>query len=109
VLDVPGALRFSAVRPVLTADGVLVTTRPLSADAVRGLVQRTGRACPRWPRGGRRSTSRTWLTSSTPDGCASRSTGSWRWTGSLTPTRTRLGGAARQVVVGVAEARAVAG
>ena len=42
VLDVPGALRFSAVRPVLTADGVLVTTRPLSTDAVRGLVQRTG-------------------------------------------------------------------
>ncbi len=42
VLDTPGALRFSAVRPVLTADGVLVSTRPLSTDAVRGLVQRGG-------------------------------------------------------------------
>ena len=42
VLDVPGALRFPAVRPVLTGDGVLVTTRPVSVDAVRGLVQREG-------------------------------------------------------------------
>ena len=42
VLDVPGALRASAVRPVLTSDGVLVSTRPLSTDAVRGLVQRSG-------------------------------------------------------------------
>ena len=42
VLDAPGALRFADVRPVLTADGVHVTTRPLSADAVRGLVQRVG-------------------------------------------------------------------
>ena len=42
VLDVPGALRFAAVRPVLGADGVLVSTRPLSADAVRGLLQREG-------------------------------------------------------------------
>lgn len=42
VFDVPGALRFSAVRPVLTAAGVLVSTRPLSVDAVRGLVQREG-------------------------------------------------------------------
>lgn len=42
VLDAPGALRFSAVRPVLTQDGVLVSTRPLSADAVRGLVTREG-------------------------------------------------------------------
>jgi hypothetical protein len=30
------------VRPVLTGDGVLVTTRPVSVDAVRGLVQRDG-------------------------------------------------------------------
>ena len=43
VLDVPGALRFAQVRPVLTGDGVLVTTRPLSVDAVRGLLQRHGR------------------------------------------------------------------
>jgi NADPH:quinone reductase-like Zn-dependent oxidoreductase len=42
VLDVPGALRFSAVRPVLTRDGVLVSTRPLSTDGVRGLAQRSG-------------------------------------------------------------------
>ena len=42
VLDAPGALRFADLRPVLTADGVHVTTRPLSADAVRGLVQRVG-------------------------------------------------------------------
>jgi NADPH:quinone reductase-like Zn-dependent oxidoreductase len=40
VLDVPGALRFAAVRPALTADGVLVSTRPVSADAVRGLARR---------------------------------------------------------------------
>jgi NADPH:quinone reductase-like Zn-dependent oxidoreductase len=42
VLDVPGALRLSAVRPVLTGDGVLVSTRPLSTDAARGLAQRSG-------------------------------------------------------------------
>ena len=42
VLDAPGALRFSAVRPVLTGDGVLVSTRPLSTDAVRGVAQRSG-------------------------------------------------------------------
>jgi len=42
VLDAPGALRFPAVRPCLTPDGVLVSTRPLSPDAVRGLVQRRG-------------------------------------------------------------------
>jgi len=42
VLDVPGALRFSGVRPVLTDDGVLVSTRPLSPDALRGLLQREG-------------------------------------------------------------------
>jgi NADPH:quinone reductase-like Zn-dependent oxidoreductase len=42
VLDVPGALRFKASRPVLTGDGVLVTTRPLSVDVVRGLAQRDG-------------------------------------------------------------------
>jgi NADPH:quinone reductase-like Zn-dependent oxidoreductase len=40
VLDVPGALRTAEVRRVLTADGVHVSTRPLSVDAVRGLVQR---------------------------------------------------------------------
>ncbi|WP_448619411.1 NADP-dependent oxidoreductase [Geodermatophilus sp. URMC 65] len=37
VLDAPGALRFAAVRPALTHDGVLVSTRPLSPDTVRGL------------------------------------------------------------------------
>ena len=37
VLDAPGALRFAAVRPSLTSDGVLVSTRPLSPDTVRGL------------------------------------------------------------------------
>ena len=37
VLDAPGALRFAAVRPALTRDGVLVSTRPLSPDTVRGL------------------------------------------------------------------------
>ena len=42
VLDVPGVLRLEAVRPVLTADGVLVSPRPLSVDAVRGLAQRRG-------------------------------------------------------------------
>ena len=42
MLDVPGALRSPSVRPVLTPDGVLVSTRPLSADTVRGLLQRTG-------------------------------------------------------------------
>lgn len=37
VLDAPGALRFAAVRPALTDDGVLVSTRPLTPDALRGL------------------------------------------------------------------------
>ena len=37
VLDAPGALRFAAVRPALTSDGVLVTTRPVSPDTVRAL------------------------------------------------------------------------
>jgi NADPH:quinone reductase-like Zn-dependent oxidoreductase len=37
VLDAPGALRFAAVRPSLAGDGVLVSTRPLSPDTVRGL------------------------------------------------------------------------
>ena len=37
VLDAPGALRLTAVRPSLTDDGVLVTTPPLSVDVVRGL------------------------------------------------------------------------
>ena len=37
VLDAPGALQFAAVRPSLTRDGVLVSTRPLSHDTVRGL------------------------------------------------------------------------
>ncbi len=37
VLDAPGALRFAAARRSLTSDGVLVTTRPLSVDVVRGL------------------------------------------------------------------------
>ncbi|WP_175479407.1 NAD(P)-dependent alcohol dehydrogenase [Geodermatophilus siccatus] len=42
VLDAPGALRFAAVRPSLTRDGVLVSTRPLSPDTVRGLRLRHG-------------------------------------------------------------------
>jgi NADPH:quinone reductase-like Zn-dependent oxidoreductase len=42
VLDAPGALRFAAVRPSLTHDGVLVSTRPLSPDAVRGLLPGSG-------------------------------------------------------------------
>ena len=42
VLDAPGALRFAAVRPALTRDGVLVSTRPLSPDAVRGLLPGSG-------------------------------------------------------------------
>ena len=50
VLDVPGALRFRDVRPSLGADGVLVTTRPLSPDAVRGLLRRGP-----WQGGGPRS------------------------------------------------------
>ena len=37
VLDAPGALQFAAVRPSLTRNGVLVSTRPLSPDTVRGL------------------------------------------------------------------------
>jgi NADPH:quinone reductase-like Zn-dependent oxidoreductase len=42
VLDTPGALRFSDVRAVLRDDGVLVSTRPLTPDTVRGLLRRTG-------------------------------------------------------------------
>lgn len=38
VLDAPGALSFAAVRPSLTPDGVLVSTRPVSLDALRGLA-----------------------------------------------------------------------
>ena len=37
VLDAPGALRFATVRRALTDDGVLVSTRPLSPDTLRGL------------------------------------------------------------------------
>ena len=40
VLDVPGALRFAQVRPVLTADGVLVSTRPVSVDVLRDAASR---------------------------------------------------------------------
>jgi NADPH:quinone reductase-like Zn-dependent oxidoreductase len=42
VLDAPGALRFAAVRPALTDGGVLVSTRPLSPDTVRGLRPGSG-------------------------------------------------------------------
>ena len=42
VLDAPGALRFAAVRPALTRGGVLVSTRPLSPDTIRGLRPRQG-------------------------------------------------------------------
>lgn len=43
MLDAPGALRFPAARAWLAPDGVLVSTRPLSGDAVRGLLVRRGR------------------------------------------------------------------
>jgi NADPH:quinone reductase-like Zn-dependent oxidoreductase len=42
VLDAPGALRFAAVRPALASDGILVSTRPLSPDTVRGLRPGSG-------------------------------------------------------------------
>ena len=42
VLDAPGALRFAEVRPSLTNDGVLVTTRPLSLDVATGLRPHPG-------------------------------------------------------------------
>ncbi len=42
VLDAPGALRFAVVRPALTSDGILVSTRPLSPDTVRGLRPASG-------------------------------------------------------------------
>jgi NADPH:quinone reductase-like Zn-dependent oxidoreductase len=42
VLDAPGALRFAAVRPALTDGGVLVSTRPLSPDSIRGLLPGSG-------------------------------------------------------------------
>ncbi len=42
VLDAPGALSFAAVRRSLTPDGVLVSTRPLTPDAARGLLTRSG-------------------------------------------------------------------
>ncbi len=37
VLDVPSAFRFADVSPVLLADGVLVSTRPISPDTLRAL------------------------------------------------------------------------
>ncbi len=36
ILDTPGRHRFAQVRGVLTSDGVLVSTRPISADSLRG-------------------------------------------------------------------------
>lgn len=48
VLDAPGVLPFRAVRHLLTRDGVLVSTRPLSLDALRALAARPlGRTGPR--------------------------------------------------------------
>ena len=44
VLDSPGLYSLEQLRPVLTDDGVLVSTRPLSLDAVRGLAPRRLRA-----------------------------------------------------------------
>lgn len=38
VFDAPGLLSFAAVRPVLDDGGVLVSTRPIASDALRGLV-----------------------------------------------------------------------
>lgn len=38
VLDVPGRLSFRAVRPILTGDGVHVSTRPVGPDALRTLA-----------------------------------------------------------------------
>jgi NADPH:quinone reductase-like Zn-dependent oxidoreductase len=40
VLDVTGRLAFAAVQPILTDRGVLVSTRPISSDAVRALAPR---------------------------------------------------------------------
>ena len=84
VLDAPGALRFAAVRPALTSDGVLVSTRPVSPDTVRGLRPgrpgRADRGSPRSRPGRPRSTWPIWLISSTPVSCRSLSTGSSRWT-----------------------------
>jgi len=38
VLDAPSALTFDAVRPVLAADGVMVSTKPLSPDTLKALA-----------------------------------------------------------------------
>ena len=44
VLDTPGLHTLRQLRPALTDDGVVVSTRPLSLDAVRGLAPRPLRA-----------------------------------------------------------------
>jgi NADPH:quinone reductase-like Zn-dependent oxidoreductase len=38
VLDAPGRMSFAAARPLLAADGVLVSTRPLGPDLLRTVV-----------------------------------------------------------------------
>lgn len=35
ILDIPGSIRFREARPALTGTGVLVSTRPISADSIR--------------------------------------------------------------------------
>ncbi len=40
VLDAPAALTFEAVRPLLTPDGVMVSTHPISPDSLRSLAVR---------------------------------------------------------------------
>jgi NADPH:quinone reductase-like Zn-dependent oxidoreductase len=48
VLDSPGRYRLDQLRPTLSDDGVVVSTRPLSLDALRGLApQRLRPAGPR--------------------------------------------------------------
>ena len=44
VLDCPGRYGLDQLRPALAEDGVLVSTRPLSLDALRGLAPRRLRA-----------------------------------------------------------------
>lgn len=40
VLDAPSALTFEQVRPILTEDGVMVSTHPVSPDSLRSLATR---------------------------------------------------------------------
>ncbi len=49
ILDVPGVLRFTDVRAALSSGGVLVSTRPITSDALR-LIRPTVQPDPRSPR-----------------------------------------------------------